>query len=92
MDQERETVKAAFRALDLLAERMNRPPRVITRSLAEEANEQKKMLKEILKEWLLQNIDCTEASNAPDVLMFGDHVALDVNALAQFILENPCTD
>ncbi len=58
------------------------------------------MLKVILKEWLLANCDCGRCGTRtnsgdlakPDMILFYDRASVDVNALAQFILDNPCTD
>ncbi len=53
------------------------------------------MLKEILKEWLVANDYGVVSETDPDIVMFGEgieSVPLNVAALAQFILDNPCTD
>ncbi len=48
-------------------------------------------MKEILKEWLLANCDCEYDEKYPDSMGM-NRGNLDLAKLAQFILDNPCTD
>ncbi len=50
------------------------------------------MMKEILKQWLLTNCDCEEGTLEEPWILLMNRSGFDVAKLAQFILDNPCTD